>query len=96
MEPDAYIPAEEFCQVYQVEATFVSALEEYGLVQINTIEERKLISKDQLPDLERFMHLYYELEINMPGIDAITHILNKVRMMQTEIEQLKSRLRRYE
>ena len=42
------------------------------------------------------VRLHYDLEINMEGIDAITHLLKKLQTMQDEISVLKNKLRVYE
>ncbi len=51
---------------------------------------------DKLKDLEKFIRLHYELDINTEGIDAIAQLLNRVENMQDEITRLKNRLRFYE
>ena len=40
--------------------------------------------------------MYYELNINVPGIDALKHLLEKIKQLQQEAEILKARLRIYE
>ena len=96
MDNENFMSTEQFCAVYQVDAGFVHALEEYGLLQTSQSAESTLISTENLKDLEQFVHLHYELEINVPGIDAISHLLDKVRDLQRENAMLKARLDRYE
>ena len=90
------IPAGEFCQHYQVESTFISALEEYGLIELQIVEEKQFIPAERLPDLEKFIHLHYDLNINMEGIDAISHLLERFTSLQNEMAALRNRLRIYE
>jgi hypothetical protein len=40
--------------------------------------------------------MYYELNINVPGIEALNHLLEKIKKLQQEAEYLKARLRIYE
>ena len=40
--------------------------------------------------------MYYDLSINFEGIDAIHHLLNRVKSMQQQIGHLKKMLRVYE
>ena len=40
--------------------------------------------------------MYYDLSINFEGIDAIHHLLNRVKSMQQEIGHLRKKLTIYE
>jgi len=46
--------------------------------------------------LEKLVRLFYELDINLEGIETITYLLNRMNQMQQEILQLNNRLRIYE
>jgi len=87
---------EEFCEVYHIETSFISKLQEYGLIEITTMREQKLIAKDRIYELEKFIRLHYDLDINMPGIDAILHLLQRINDLQAEVWRLKTQLHRYE
>ena len=56
----------------------------------------KLPSASQLYDVERYTRMYYDLSINIEGIDAIHHLLGRVESLQQEVNRLKSKLRLYE
>ncbi|MDP1802257.1 MAG: chaperone modulator CbpM, partial [Bacteroidota bacterium] len=84
--------AKYFCEVYKVDASFVDALKEYGLITIIVYEETEYIEKEKLHELEKMIRLHYDLNINMEGIEAISHLLNKINVLQQEINALKSRL----
>lgn len=94
--PEQLISADEFCTHYKVEYSFISSLQEHGLIEITTINEHTFIDHEHLKNIEKFVRLYYDLEINMEGIEAITYLLNKVTEMQEEIIGLKNRLSVYE
>jgi hypothetical protein len=94
MNPDLIIVS-EYCLKTQIEPSFVLLLEEVGLIEINVIAGEKYFSSEQLPDLERFSRLYYDLSVNMEGIDVINHLLNKMEVMRQEIIDLKHKLRLY-
>jgi hypothetical protein len=96
MEKDNLIPANEFCINHHIDISFINSLNEFGLIEINTVEEAVYIDAEQLHKLESFSRLYHELEINMEGIDAISHLLQKIIRMQNEIIFLKNRLHIYE
>ena len=86
------IPANEFCVHHNIEISFISSLCENGLIKITTIEETSYIHKNQLPEIERIMRFYNELDINLEGIETITHLLKRINEMQNEITTLKNRL----
>ena len=90
------IPVETFCSYYHVEQTFVESLESYGLISISYKENQRFILKEELTELEKFSRMYYELDINIPGIDALKHLLEKIKELQQETEALRARLRIYE
>ncbi|MFC5409006.1 chaperone modulator CbpM [Larkinella bovis] len=96
MLPEDVIRVEEYCLKYMIEETFVFSLEEYGLIELVVVEESKCIPLHQLQAIEKFSNLYYELNINLDGIDAISHLLQKIETMQVEIKQLKNQLSLYE
>ncbi|MBC7382130.1 MAG: chaperone modulator CbpM [Bacteroidia bacterium] len=96
MENEKLIPVDQFCKHYNIEFSFINTLTEFGLIQITRIEEIPCIPYDQIKDLEKLIRLHYDLEINVEGIDAISHLLNRVDQLQMEMKLLKNRLRLYE
>lgn len=86
----------EYCTNYKVESSFITALEESGLIVLTIIDDVKFIHFAQLVEMERFIHFHYDLNINMEGIDVIMNLLNKVRQMQHEIDDLKNHIHVYE
>jgi len=96
MKTDHLISLNEFCTSNDIEISFLSSLHEAGLLEITTIEEAGFFDSEQLQQLERYLRFYYELNINLEGIDAIKHLLCRVNTMHDEITALKNRLRLYE
>jgi len=90
------IPANEFCESHNIEITFISSLQEAGLIEVTTINETEYIRESQLNELEKIVRLYYELDINLEGIETVTHLLQRINDMQNEIMLLKNKLRLYE
>ena len=90
------IPANEFCASHEIEISFIDSLQEAGLIEITTIEETEYVQESQLNELERIVRLYYELDINLEGIETVIHLLQRIKNMQDEITLLKNRLRLYE
>jgi hypothetical protein len=90
------IPANEFCTSHNIEITFINSLQDAGLIEVTIINETEYIHESQLNELEKIVRLYYELDINLEGIETVTHLLQRINDMQDEIMFLKNRLRLYE
>lgn len=90
------ITLREYSINYNIEPEFLMSLEESGILYFTLEGEDKYISEDQLSDLERYIHFHYDLHINIEGIDAIRHLLQRVHQMDSEIRQLRSRLHLHE
>lgn len=93
---DDLIAISEFCVNHNVEISFLDLLHQNGLIEISSIESNYFVEKEQLPQLEKFVHFYYDLEINLEGIETITYLLQRIENLQNEIIELKNRLRFYE
>ena len=90
------IPINEFCINHNIEISFISSLQQTGLIEITTIKETSFIDVTQLQQLEKFVRFYFDLDINLEGIETITHLLQRINSMQDEIRTLRNRLRLYE
>jgi hypothetical protein len=82
----------EYCFKYDIEPEFIISLEDSGIISLTMIESEKFIHIRQLGELDKYIHLHYDLQINIEGIDAIRHLLEKVDAMQQEIQELKNQL----
>ena len=60
------------------------------------MDNNRFIDYEQLQQLESYTRWYYDMDINVPGIDAIINLLDKVKQMQQEIETLKQQLAVYQ
>lgn len=96
MQEEILISADEFCACHNIEFSFMRNLQDFGMIEMITREEASYIPESQLKKLERILRLHEDLEINIEGIDAITHLLQRINRMQTEITTLRNRLRLYE
>lgn len=95
MQTENLVAVDAFCANYNIEISFISSLQQIGLIEITTVKETEFINASQLRHLEKIVHLY-ELDINIEGIETITHLLHRINSMQDEIIALKNRLRLYE
>ena len=96
MRDQDLIPADEICVRYQVERQFVSSLKDSGIIEIVTIRETEYIHCDHLAQFEKMMRLHHDLHINIEGLEAVTHLLNKVETLQIDNRRLRNRLGIYE
>jgi hypothetical protein len=96
MQTKNLIAITEFCIHHNIEVSFISSLQQNGLIEITTIKETGFIDAGQLQQLEKIIRFYYELDINLEGIESITHLLQRINAMQDEIVALRNRLRLYE
>jgi hypothetical protein len=96
MNKQYLIPANDFCTSHNIEISFITSLQEAGLVEITTIKETEYIPESQLQELEKIVRLYYEMDINLEGIETVFHLLQRINDMQDEITHLNNRLRLYE
>jgi hypothetical protein len=96
MQTEYLIAVDEFCSNHNIEVSFISSLQQTGLIEITTIKETGFIDADQLQHLEKIVRFYYELGINLEGIETITHLLQQINSLQDEIIELRNRLRLYE
>ncbi|MCO5242037.1 MAG: chaperone modulator CbpM [Chitinophagaceae bacterium] len=92
LNTEELITSEACCAYYHIEHSFIQTLNEYGLIEIISDGRTQFIPNTQLGELEKFIRLHYELGINPEGIDAITHLLLKMKDMQEEISLLRNRL----
>lgn len=96
MQTEYLIAVDKFCACHNIEISFISSLQHNGLIEITTIEEADFIDAEQLPQLEKIVRFHYELDINLEGIETITHLLNRLNIVQEKNKALRNRLRLYE
>ncbi len=96
MQRKYLIAIDEFCINHNIDVTFINSLQQTGLIKITTIEESGFIDARQLLELEKYVRFYYELDINLEGIETVTYLLQKINVLQHEIGTLTNRLRLYE
>lgn len=96
MPTNELILTEVFCNYYNVDYSFLNNLQRVGLIEITSDETTTYIAESELQKLEQLVRLHYDLDINLEGIDAIAHLLEKVKHLQNEVNGLRNRLKLYE
>lgn len=82
----------EYCHKCDIEPSFIELLQEGGLIEVHIEGGEHYLLVSQLPEVERYSRMYYDLSINMEGIDAIHHLLERMESMRKEINSLQSQL----
>ena len=96
MGTEYLIAVDEFCASHNIEISFISSLHQSGLIEITTIKNSGFLEVDQLKQLEKYVRFFYDLDINLEGIETIDYLLHQINSMQDEIINLRNRLRLYE
>lgn len=96
MQTEQLIAIEIFCQRHDIETAFMDNLYECGLVEITIQDNGRFISEEQVADAEKFIRLHYDLDINIEGLEAVNHLLQRIRSLQDELTALRNRMRLYE
>ena len=96
MIPEDMVLASEFCIHHNIELAFIHSLRQHGMIETVVVEEQIFLPVSELPRLEKIVRLYFELDINLEGIETIHHLLQQMKAMQEEIKSTRSRLSLYE
>ncbi len=96
MTTEQLIAVEVFATQQGLEATFVHALHERGLIHITVVQEQHFLEPEQLSRIEQLARLHYDLDINLEGLEAISHLLDRMDAAQQDLRTLRERLRIYE
>jgi chaperone modulatory protein CbpM len=86
------IATTDICLYHDVEYTFITSLSEAGLLKLSVVNKTAYIPESELQRLEKMIHMHHELEINIAGIEAIAHLLDRIEQMQEQMRVLKNRV----
>jgi len=86
------ISREELVQIYNIEITFFDELVDSGLLNIETDNEIRYLMYEDLPTFERFANWHYDLEINLPGLEVINSMLQKMENLNQINRELMQKL----
>ncbi|MDO5663980.1 MAG: chaperone modulator CbpM [Bacteroidia bacterium] len=85
----------ECIRIYEVEEAFIDSLCELGLIRVSDADNRRFVEYDELEELEQFVRWHNDMDINVEGIEALYHMLSRVKTLQIEIENLRNELQFY-
>ncbi|MBK8368751.1 MAG: chaperone modulator CbpM [Bacteroidetes bacterium] len=93
METRDLILIEHFCANHEIEFSFIDSLHQFGLIEVIIHDDQKYLHQEQLKEVEKMMRMHYELDINMEGIDVISHLLKRMNSLQKELIETQNKLR---
>ncbi|MCB9168992.1 MAG: MerR family transcriptional regulator [Flavobacteriales bacterium] len=96
MSTEELISVELYCRHEDMDLTFVQSLADRGLIQVVVRQQNTYIAPEQVTQLEKLARMHFDLEINLEGLEAISHLLERVERMQQELRAMEERLRLYE
>jgi len=96
METTDLIPLPSLCTHYKLEMSFFNALNDYGLIEIISVEKTYCIHQDKIADIEKMIRLHQELQLNFEGIDTVFNLLNKIEDLKSELISTQNKLKRFE
>ncbi len=95
MKAPNLVTVSELCIYHNVHPDFLMSVQKAGLIKIKVEYDIKFIPASEIKKLERVINLY-RLDINIAGIEAISHLLDRMEQMQEHVRWLHNRLRIYE
>ncbi|MFO7743767.1 MAG: chaperone modulator CbpM [Psychroflexus sp.] len=95
MDENNLILVEQFCSDCDINFSFIKTLNEYGVIEIVVLDDKKYILNEQLKTLERAIQFHYELNINVEGIDVIHNLLYQINDLQEELRVTKNKLKAF-
>lgn len=96
MDNEEMIRIEMICTSYNVEPSFIDSLQDFGLIEVRTVDDDKFVELTKINDLEKMIRLHYDLDINIEGIETIFHLLEQIERLQDDLNEMRNKLRLYE
>ncbi|MBC7888861.1 MAG: MerR family transcriptional regulator [Ferruginibacter sp.] len=96
MQTEQFIQADTFCVYHNVEFSFITRLQEYGLIEITTKEDKAFIPESDLEHIEKLVRLHNDLHINLEGVEVVSYLLEQLKKQQEQLNLLQNKLRFYE
>lgn len=96
MRTENFILVKHYCEQTQTPVDFIYSLQDYGFIEVREIENKVYVEPHAIVEIERVSRIQNELGINLEGIDALFHMLQKVDHLESQLRYLKERLKIYE
>jgi len=86
MSTNNLVLVSHFCEHHQVEMSFIDSLQAYGLIAIQVIQDDKYVHIDDINEIEKMIKFYYDLGINLEGIDVVFNLLLQNEALRRELD----------
>ncbi len=93
---EKYVSVRQFADFHQITITLLHEFAEFGLINIQEVENEPCIVIDSLDRYERAIRLHKELGVNKEGIEIILEMRNKIEQLQNELNNMHRKLQKYE
>lgn len=77
------ISREECVRVYKIDMDFFDDLVDAGLIETFVEENTLYLHYDKLAHFEKLVTWHYDLEINIPGLEVICQLLDRIGQLQS-------------
>lgn len=91
-----YISIEELADFHKVKTTVVREFADFGLINIQVIEEKPCVIETDLDRCESAIRLYRDLSVNKEGIEIILEMREKHAALKKELMLLKHKIKKHE
>ena len=96
MDSENFILVAHYCEQTKTPIDFIDDLLEYGMIEVQKIENKIYVQSQYIIEIERIYRLRQDLGINMEGIDSLNHMIEKINRLEREFKLLRNRLTIYE
>lgn len=93
MEEKTLFLVSEVCKYHQTTISFIHQLRDNELIEITTIKEEEFLDENALTQTEQFIRLHHDLSLNMDALEVVSHLLEKIKTMQNEMQELRNQLK---
>lgn len=96
MRETTYIQLDTISDKFHIELELCREFAEVGLIRIIVKEDTQFIEPEEIPKLQKIVHLYRDLGVNREGIEVILPMRDRILRLQEEIKSLRRIVDRYE
>ena len=96
MNFDELIEIREVLTRYNVNNEFITYIEECNIIDYVEQNNTRYIYVNNIPKVEKIIRLHQDLNLNIEGIEAISHLLDKIENLQNKLRLAEQKLRVYE
>jgi hypothetical protein len=96
MQQPEVVALNHFCQLHEVELTFIEELETLGIIEILQHENERFLKLEEISVVERCIRLHFDLNINAEGLITVGHLIDTLEELNDELRRVKNRLSVYE